>query len=41
VDNLFNIINWDNVAYRLDNALKLTKWQNGKQKAEPLTSYWQ
>lgn len=25
VDNLFNIINWDNAAQRLDNALKLTK----------------
>ena len=25
VDNLFNIINWDNAANRLDNALKLTK----------------
>ena len=24
VDNLFNIINWDNVAFRLENALKLT-----------------
>jgi len=25
VDNLFNIINWDNAAQRFDNALKLTK----------------
>lgn len=25
VDNLFNIINWDNTAQRLDDALKLTK----------------
>ncbi|MBK8055931.1 MAG: superoxide dismutase [Saprospiraceae bacterium] len=25
VDNLFNIINWDNVAQRLNDALKLTK----------------
>lgn len=25
VDNLFNIINWDNAAQRLDDALKLTK----------------
>lgn len=25
VDNLFNIINWDNAALRLENALKLTK----------------
>ncbi|MFN5092793.1 MAG: Fe-Mn family superoxide dismutase [Bacteroidota bacterium] len=25
VDNLFNIINWDNAAQRLENALKLTK----------------
>ncbi|MDQ3109862.1 MAG: superoxide dismutase [Bacteroidota bacterium] len=25
VDNLFNIINWENAALRLDNALKLTK----------------
>jgi superoxide dismutase, Fe-Mn family len=25
VDNLFNIINWDNASLRLDNALKLTQ----------------
>ena len=25
VDTLFNIINWDNVAQRLDSAMKLTK----------------
>ncbi|WP_157965981.1 hypothetical protein [Cognataquiflexum aquatile] len=25
VDNLYNIINWDNAANRLDNALKLIK----------------
>lgn len=25
VDNLFNIINWDNAAHRLDNSLKLTR----------------
>jgi len=24
VDTLFNIINWDNVAHRFDNAVKLT-----------------